>query len=249
MRQTITCLVANLFIFFPTGSSLSQTLPPPPPQENSVEYEFEAPSYSSPSPPESSPPNNSNNSNANTLFRVQIYGTSKRVLSLVRRVEPEAFVPEGENIIQAGLFSERSRARSLVEDLSQQGVQADIIRIQNSQSRSSSSRETISLSSAASTSSEDRNETAIADSSQNQTENEKKSRAYYVVIPGNEKQVSTMAQKAQQAGVNSDLIQQRDAPRGTHVAVGPFETRHEASRWNEQLQSEGLDRARVYFGR
>ena len=242
MRQTITFLVANSFLFFPTASSVSQTLPPPPPQENAVEYEFEAPSHSSPSPPEPSTPTNRDNSNANTLFRVQIYGTSERVLSLVRRVEPEAFVPDGENIIQAGLFSERARARSLVEDLSQQGVQADIFQVKNSQTHSS--RETISLSS-----SQESYPIAIDPPSQEKRQTESNDRAYYVIIPSSQEQVSTKAKAVQEAGVNSELVQQREAPRGNHVAVGPFESRDEASRWNEQLRTKGLNRARVHFGR
>jgi cell division protein FtsN len=43
------------------------------------------------------------------------------------------------------------------------------------------------------------------------------------------------------------MIQKRDAPLGTHVAIGPFDQRAQASRWSSQLQSEGLN-ARVYFG-
>lgn len=245
MPQTMTFLgrsflVANSFLVLSASSVLSQTLPPPPTgsnsqSQNAVEYEFQAPS-------------NSSSPAGNTLFRVQIYGTSERMLSLVRRVEPEAFVPEGEDIIQAGLFSERVRARSLVKELSQQGVQADIIRIQKSQTRSS--RETISLASSRE-SSPNAEENIAGDTSQAQEkrQTERTPRAYYVVIPGNQEQVSRIARRAQEAGVNPDLIQKREAPRGTHVAVGPFKNRKEASRWNQQLQTEGLNRARVYFGR
>ncbi|MFP4133229.1 MAG: SPOR domain-containing protein [Halothece sp.] len=251
MPQTMTFfsrsfLVANSFLVLSASNVLSQTLPPPPPENNSQsekvrEYEFEAPSDSS-------------SASGNKLFRVQIYGSSEQLLSVVRRVEPDAFVRDGKDVIQAGLFSDQAKANSLVEELDNQGVEAEIIPINEESQSRSSNRESISLSSADSTpinkeppSPEEGNEAAIADSSQNQTES--KSRAYYVVIPGNREQVSTLVQRAQEAGVKSDLIQQRDAPRGTHVAVGPFESRNEASRWNEQLKAEGLDRARVYFGR
>lgn len=267
MRPTITFLVANSFLFFSATSSVSQTLPPPPSQDQSdedpVEYQFEAPSRSSPSSPEPSTPSH-DSSNANTLFRVQIYGTSERVLSLVRRVEPKAFVPEGEDIIQAGLFSEQAKANSLVEELANQGVEAEIVPVEESQSRSSS-RETISLASSVDkeTSNSQSDPTAIDPPSPNAEENvaadtsqaqekrqtESRDRAYYVVIPSSQEQVSTKAKAVQEAGVTPDLVQQREAPRGTHVAVGPFKNRKEASRWNQQLQTEGLNRARVYFGR
>lgn len=277
MLQTMTFLsrsflVANSFLLLSASSVLAQALPPPP-SDNNTEYEFEAPSDSpspDPSPPNEMPeevPSDTSPQNNHGTFRVQVHGTSDELLSVIRRVEPEAFVRRGENVIQVGLFSDQAKANSIVEELAEEGIEAEVVTIEGSQNQSSS-RETISLSPADESDSDSSDWISIttqppsADSDDFQTTDappstsqdsttprEANPRAYYVVIPGNQEQISRMAQRAEQAGVSSDLILQRDAPRGTHVAVGPFENRHEASRWNEQLRSEGLDRARVYFGR
>jgi len=242
-------------------SGFAQTLPPLPStndstgQENKV-YQFEAPSNNPPSP--RPPADNNRRPSANRLFRVQVYGSSEQLLSLVRRVEPKAFVPEGKQIIQVGLFSQADNARELVQDLSEQGIEADIIQIRQSQNRSSkssSSRDIIALSSASGESKASQTTKQpiplTVDSSANPTKRdnhtEKATRGYYVVIPSSDETVSKTAQTVVEAGVRQTLIQQRDAPRGTHVAVGPFKNRNQASRWRSQLQTEGLD-ARVYFG-
>lgn len=247
-------LLANSFLLLTGTISLGQSIPPPPPAENSSNeevYQFQAPSTNSPS---SFPaPDNRNSTPAtNTLFRVQIYGSSEQLLSLVRRVEPDAFVRDGKNVIQAGLFSDAVNARELVQSLSKQGIQADIVPIAKTQNRSS--RESISL---ASTPREQPQEEsreyiplAVESSSSANAERESKetTRSYYVVIPSDEEEISEMAQAVQKAGVNQGLIQKRDAPRGTHVAVGPFNERAEANHWSDELQTQGFN-ARVYFGR
>lgn len=266
MLKTIQCfgrsfLFANSLLLLTGMSSLAQTLPPPPSANNSSEqgnevYQFEAPTNNSPTP---TPPieNNSIPSSNNRLFRVQVYGSSEQLLSLVRRVEPKAFVPDGKQIIQVGLFSQANNAQELVQDLSQQGVEAEIIQIhqpQNQSSQSNASRESISLSSAPeiNNASQDMEPIPLAvessgENTKKENHSEKTTRAYYVVIPSSENKVAEMAETVEDAGVRQNLIQKRDAPRGTHVAVGPFPNRNEAHRWSSQLQTEGLD-ARVYFG-
>lgn len=254
-------ILANVVLFGSQSHSLAQILPPPPPasessaQGNDV-YQFQAPTNTpSPSPRQ----NNPTPSNKNTLFRVQVYGNSEQLLSLVRRVEPNAFVRDGQAVIQAGLFSDAVNAIQLVQSLSEQGIEADIIKITKSQSHSSRSpREFIALSDL---SQPNQDVEAISNSASEEVipltvepptseveHNQKSSRSYYVVIPTQKKKVSQMAQAVRQAGINPSLIQERNAPRGTHVAVGPFDHRAEASRWSHQLQTQGMN-ARVYFGR
>ncbi|AFZ44488.1 hypothetical protein PCC7418_2339 [Halothece sp. PCC 7418] len=239
-------LVFNSLLLLSTSSTTAQTLPPPPTAQDV--YQFNAP----------------NHPNSQTLFRVQIYGNSEQLLSLVRRVEPDAFVPEGKNIIQAGLFSDAINARELVQSLSEQGITADIIEVAKPRNVSSqanpSSREYISLSTPTET------ETSVRDHQNSvpekpefiplavettpptpEAERKTSTRSYYVVIPTREKNLSETAQAVAAAGVNQDLIWERNAPRGTHVAVGPFSHRAQASRWSSQLETEGLN-ARVYFG-
>lgn len=71
---------------------------------------------------------------------------------------------------------------------------------------------------------------------------------YFVVIPGSRSNLAEMVAKVREAGISDVSVQEREAPRGPHVAVGPFGDRHEADRWSSTLRSTGMD-ARVYFGR
>jgi len=264
MLQTINCfgrsfLFANSIVLVTASSSLAQFVPPPPPVEETREqnqevYQFEAP-RNSPSPLPK--PRQSSPSNANTLFRVQIYGSSEQLLSLVRRVEPDAFVRDGKDAIQAGLFSDAVNAIQLVQSLSEQGIEADIIKIRNPQDQSSRSnpspREYISLSSSPEPPEQSNSDfVPIAVESASPTPEtpveEEDERGYYVVIPTREEKLAKTAQVVKTAGVNQNLIEQRNAPRGNHVAVGPFPHRGEANRWSSHLQNEGLN-ARVYFSR
>ncbi len=258
MLKTLNCfgrsvLVIQSLLLFSSSSTLAQRLPPPPTEEDQEVYQFNAPDYA-PSAPAPS------NSGSDTMFRVQVYGNSEELLSLVRRVEPDAFVPEGKNVIQAGLFFEAMNARELVESLSKRGIRAEIIEVAKpldlSSQSNSSAREMISLSPPATSKNSPPAplefiplavETA-SDHPEVASAREVKTRAYYVVIPSRQQDLLKTAQAVQAVGINENIIQQRNAPRGTHVAVGPFPHREEASHWSSQLQTEGLN-ARVYFGR
>lgn len=243
-------LVFHFLFLVSAHSTTAQTLPLPPTEEDQDVYQFNAPNHPSPSTP------NPSNRQSGMLLRVQVYGKSQQLLSLVRQVEPDAFVPEGKNIIQAGLFSDAVNARELVQSLSEQGITADIVEVPNPR-HVSSSREYISLPT----------ETPVTNPQNSvpetpefiplavettpptpQAETKASPRSYYVVIPSGEQNLSKTAQTVAAAGVDQDLIRKRNAPRGTHVAVGPFSHREIARRWSSQLKTEGLN-ARVYFGR
>jgi hypothetical protein len=73
-------------------------------------------------------------------------------------------------------------------------------------------------------------------------------RAYYVVIPSRKKNLPALETQIRQLDIESVEIYQRDAPRGTHLAIGPFQERSQASYWNSYLRSSGFN-ARIYFGR
>ncbi|MBW4647792.1 MAG: hypothetical protein KME06_03700 [Kastovskya adunca ATA6-11-RM4] len=73
-------------------------------------------------------------------------------------------------------------------------------------------------------------------------------RGYFVVIPASTGELPGIAERALRLGLSRNVVNQRQQPRGPHVAVGPFEAREQADRWSNQLRSEGMD-ARVYFGR
>lgn len=251
--------IVKAFLLLTATSSLAQSPLPPPPKTDQDQdvYQFEAPDSTLP------PPNSNSSPAAETLFRVQVYGSSEQLLALVRRVEPSAFVRPGENVIQAGLFSETENAQELVRSLSEQGIQADIVQISQAQQNVSGQgnnapREVISLSpttpveAPADDPSEELIPIAVESSSPDAQPEASPARetirGYYVIIPSKEEEISQVAATVQAAGVTQGLIQRRDAPRGDHIAVGPFSQREQASRWSSQLRGEGLD-ARVYFGR
>lgn len=68
---------------------------------------------------------------AATLFRVEIAGTERDLLERVRAVEPKAFVKPAENIIQAGLFGDRAKAKRLAKALKRSGVRAEIVKLED----------------------------------------------------------------------------------------------------------------------
>lgn len=74
------------------------------------------------------------------------------------------------------------------------------------------------------------------------------SRSYLVVIPGRGGNLAEMETKVIQLGVNREVVSLRGAPKGSHLAIGPFTERLEAERWSSYLRAEGMD-ARVYYGR
>ena len=73
-------------------------------------------------------------------------------------------------------------------------------------------------------------------------------RFYFVVIPGAQRDLPNIAAQVVQLGAVPNGVSQRTAPRGPHVAIGPFANRGLAEQWSNYLQSQGMD-ARVFFGR
>jgi hypothetical protein len=151
------------------------------------------------------------------FYRVDIFGDSPFLLSQVKRIEPEAFVRSGEGVIQAGVFADQFNARSRVRTLEAQGIRAKVIAI------------------AAETDVDPVNPRRILSGS------------YFVIIPGELKDLPDMAASVVRLGARQSAVSQRESPRGPHIAIGPFDSRKEADRWNSYFRSVGMD-ARVYFG-
>ncbi|MGF1570604.1 MAG: hypothetical protein ACFCVD_21435 [Nodosilinea sp.] len=72
---------------------------------------------------------------------------------------------------------------------------------------------------------------------------------YYVIIPAREGDLPALSAQVIQLGTPADRVQQRTSPRGPHLAVGPFEDRGLANRWNDFYREAGIGNSRVYFGR
>jgi hypothetical protein len=72
---------------------------------------------------------------------------------------------------------------------------------------------------------------------------------YYVIIPTDTANLGTLSSQVVQLGTPADRVQQRTAPRGPHVAVGPFSDRGLANRWNDFYRQSGIPNTRVHFDR
>ncbi|MBD2041658.1 hypothetical protein [Microcoleus sp. FACHB-672] len=72
---------------------------------------------------------------------------------------------------------------------------------------------------------------------------------YFVVIPASAQDLTAIAEQVRLLGAPAEGVEDRDQPRGYHIAVGPFSDRSTAERWNRYLTDLGLGNARVYYGR
>jgi len=73
-----------------------------------------------------------------------------------------------------------------------------------------------------------------------------RSNRYLVVVPASREVLPTLTRQAVRLGIRLDAIQQKDAPLGPHLEVGPFAEHSQAEAINRYLRSAGMD-ARVYF--
>ena len=214
--------------YLPAPSSLPTfnvpTSPSPPVSPNTNpperEFNFQAPPASTPPPRPAQL--------YNRLYRVDIfYGNSPLLLSQVRQIEPEAFVRSGEGVIQAGIFTDEYNAELRVRALAARGLRAKITPI--------SARTQTELESYESRFSDLPPDVDAVS-------------AYFVVIPGDSRDLPNIAAEVVRLGVTETAVEQKEAPRGPHIAVGPFDSRKDAERWGSYFRSVGMD-ARVYFGK
>lgn len=157
---------------------------------------------------------------------MDIFGDNPSLLSQVQQIEPTAFVRQ-EGVIQAGIFSNETNARSRVRELSALGIRSQITPLAPSTD-------------AALVSSERFTSDSLPDRAD--------SRGYFVVIPGDSMSLPDIAARVVSLGVAESAVSQKESPRGPHIAVGPFDNRRDADRWSNYFRSTGMD-ARVYFGR
>lgn len=119
--------------------------------------------------------------------------------------------------IQAGVFSKQQNAQSLQDNLQQQGIEARIVAI------AGNSSSPLAVGSGA-----------------------EEGKGYFVAIPVRRDAVTSVQNQLIRAGINASLIQERTAPRGRHIAVGPFASRQEADMMNMKVRGADLD-GRLYF--
>ncbi len=69
---------------------------------------------------------------------------------------------------------------------------------------------------------------------------------YFVAIPTRGMSAVELQGQLLQAGISPNLMQERDAPRGNHIAIGPFTSRQQAETINTQIRAVSFD-SRLYF--
>ncbi|MGD1906153.1 MAG: hypothetical protein ACFB0C_09185 [Leptolyngbyaceae cyanobacterium] len=205
---------------------------------------------------------------SNTLpgqqYLVYVSGNSPLLLDQVRLVEPQAFMTtlEGRSVIQAGRFNDWNNAQGLVNDLSNLGIGAQV---QTTTAVSSPPPSAASpITTAATTDLPPLPVTAAppavdfgqspgtpataypAPPATSVTTPAVSRSGYYVVVPGDQRSLSGLAQDITRSGAPSHLVQIRQSPRGPHVAVGPFSDRSVAEDWNRYLTDTGFS-ARVHY--
>ena len=70
---------------------------------------------------------------------------------------------------------------------------------------------------------------------------------YYVIVPGSTVELQQLESQIVSLGAPRVLVQSRTAPRGPHVAVGPYGDYGIAQEWNNYLRDSGVAGARVHF--
>jgi hypothetical protein len=158
-------------------------------------------------------------SGATARYRVEVFGANPAMLNTVRLVEPTAFM-NGDRI-QAGLFAERANAESLQADLRASGIPAQITDMGTSTN------------------------SAFTTMAPEMLPTESRIRGYFVAIPSRGR-AQDIQNQLQQMGIQPDLIEAKTAPRGHHIAIGPFSQREEAELMNVRVRLMDFD-GRLYF--
>lgn len=77
--------------------------------------------------------------------------------------------------------------------------------------------------------------------------NESLPSGYYVVVPASMTELQGIARQVVALGAPSSIVSTRTAPRGPHVAVGPYDDHGIAQEWSGYLRDSGFASARVHF--
>lgn len=169
-----------------------------------------------------------NNGSQGEKYLVYVDTDNPANLARVQRLVPNAVQRTigNQTVLQVGAFGDRQAAETWRRTLTQEGIYAKVGLI----STSSGSQQPL-------------NTPVPANFSDREV------KGYYVVIPGNSSNLSGIADRLYQVVGTQVQIQQRNAPFGTHLALGPFRDRREAEQWNTRVRGAGIKNARIYFSR
>ncbi|WP_448561094.1 hypothetical protein, partial [Trichothermofontia sp.] len=183
-------------------------------------------------------------------YVVVIDNSSPHLLAEVQRVVPDAFVRslDGRSVIQAGLFRYESNAIQQANTLAASGFTAKVLTLTDA---------AIVTTPPVTNPIGDPNFInpfppqvlpPVVNPQPPVVLPPQRVRAYFVVIPGRQDELSFIANRVQTLGGRELRVVTRLKPRGPHVAIGPYERRSQAEFWNNFLQSSGFRNSRVYFG-
>lgn len=206
------------------------------------------------------------------LYMVYVNGDSPLLLEQVQRVEPTATVQpfEGQQVILAGLFEGSRRASEQVDKLSQRGIEANVASVSSVVLSPNSDRAPDQTAQASlndlppgdpepsvnRANGSPRPSVSVAPPSGSSapapptqiTNSPRQDDAYYVVIPGELRELGGMRDQVVLLGALPNSVEQRDRPLGPHLLIGPFVDQDAATRWNRYFQDFGMN-ARVYYKR
>ncbi|SKB12088.1 conserved exported hypothetical protein [Planktothrix sp. PCC 11201] len=170
------------------------------------------------------------------LYQVYVSPTSNS-LSAVRQISPNARTStyQGQLIIQAGSFVNQSNADQLRQKLALGGISSTVI---NSTAQLQAFLATIP-----------NIPPNILPAFPGSGLGLGNTDSYFILIPSQRNQLVSVAENVAALGVPSQSIQMQQAATNPFVAVGPFANQQLAQQWETYLQSSGLSRAIVYFGR
>ncbi|MGK7932334.1 MAG: hypothetical protein AB4041_13005 [Microcystaceae cyanobacterium] len=96
------------------------------------EFTFQAPSGSTPAPTSTTENNQPSVLSATTtanFYRVEVSASDGTILEKVKAIEPFAFWQQEQQIVYAGRFHQKDQAQQRVQELTQQGLSAQIVPI------------------------------------------------------------------------------------------------------------------------
>jgi len=177
---------------------------------------------------------NSQNLNRQNFQRYLVYvdSSDSQVLQRVRLIEPDAYIRQyqGRYIIQSGIFGQMINATNRVRELQSYGISnARIVNFTDNREIS----------------------TGFVTPRQEPLTGfppKRQESGYYAIIPVKSQDLRLIANNIRVGIGYNNLVLERQKPRGTHVAVGPFTSRSEAEQWNKYLRELGYGNARVYYG-
>ncbi|NJO42385.1 MAG: hypothetical protein HC769_29500 [Cyanobacteria bacterium CRU_2_1] len=204
-------------------------------------------------------------------YIVLVNGDSELLLSQVRAIDPGASIQsiDGQQVIQAGVFSDPTSAQRQVSALASQGIGAQVIPVSADTPADPAPSQALLpelpppelVPLAPSPREVEFGQPPAPDSSRESSESVSEAesevaalaeaQAFYVVIPGGSQELTAIANQVVRLGDGfgiAQLVQSNDYPRGPHVRVGPFADRDAASRWSRYFRDFGMD-ARVYYSR